>query len=396
MGTSISSIAEHAFEALRAAGYMESTVRQYRKVFRCLEKMAPDGMWTEDVGREFTSVTKPDGTPFEHNYQLLREKVAYLCECFVFDGTFDLRKRRRSYVRQGLMSDSMSSVLSDYERSNEERGLSEGTRECYHRTAEAFLMLLERSGVNGVEGAAAESVTAFVSFASDHWPGTSSYHVAGNLRPFLRYLGREDLVAALALTRPHRDHRIIEPLGSDEADAVAESCCDGTVGPMEAAVTLLALTTGMRACDIIALRIADLDFRASSISFVQRKTGNPVTVPMCPALAEALGRYLLESRPDSDSPTVFVRQKAPHTPLADHSAVYEATRRTLSAAGVRGGGSLLLRHSAASRMVAAGVRLPIVSAVLGHSEPDSTNVYIATDDEGMRSCVLPLPRGAVS
>lgn len=165
---------------------------------------------------------------------------------------------------------------------------------------------------------------------------------------------------------------------------------------MDAAITLLALTTGMRACDIVALRIGGVDFRKLAISFVQRKTGNPVTVPMCPALAEALGRYLLESRPDSDSPNVFVRRLAPHVPLTDHSAVYAATRRVLSSVGVDGGGSLLLRHSAASRMVSAGVRLPVVSAVLGHSEPDSTNAYIETDEEGMRSCVLPLPKGAVA
>jgi integrase len=93
---------------------------------------------------------------------------------------------------------------------------------------------------------------------------------------------------------------------------------------------------------------------------------------------------------------VFVRQLAPHAPLTDHSAVYEATRRALSSAGVEGGGSLLLRHSAASRMVSAGVGLPVVSAVLGHSEPDSTNTYIETDQGGMRSCVLPLPKGAVA
>lgn len=129
---------------------------------------------------------------------------------------------------------------------------------------------------------------------------------------------------------------------------------------------------------------------------MQRKTGNPVTVPMCPALAEALGRYLLKARPDSEAPNVFVRQLAPHAPLADHSAVYEATRRALSSVGVEGGGSLLLRHSAASRMVSAGVRLPVVSAVLGHSDPDSTNAYIETDEDGMRSCVLPLPKGAVA
>lgn len=396
MGTSISSIAEHAVEALRAAGYMESTVGQYRKIFRYLAESSEDGMWSEDVGEAFVAAARPDGRPFEHNYQLSRERVVSLCEDFVATGAFDLsmRANRPSAPEPGC--DGLCEALADYKRANEARGLAPETRDYYARLARERLLRLERDGVDDVGRATPASVASFMADIATRWSGTSTYHLASNFRPFLRFLGRDDLVEALALTRPRREHRIIETLADGQADDVASACAGGGVAPMDAAITLLALTTGMRACDIIALRVSDLDFRTSSISFVQRKTGNPVTVPMCAALAEALGRYLLEGRPDTDAPNVFVRQKAPHAPLTDHSAVYEATRRALSSAGVDGGGSLMLRHSAASRMVSAGVGLPVVSAVLGHSEPDSTNTYIETDQEGMRSCVLPLPKGAVA
>ena len=91
---------------------------------------------------------------------------------------------------------------------------------------------------------------------------------------------------------------------------------------------------------------------------------------------------------------MFVRQKAPHAALADHSAVYAATRRVLAAAGVGGGGTRLLRHSEASGMLRAGAPLPTRSAVLGHARPDSTGVYLETDAAAMAMCVLPLPEGA--
>lgn len=396
MGTSISSIAEHAVEALRAAGYMESTVGQYRKIFRYLEGSSPDGMWSGDVGEAFVSAARPDGRPFEHNYQVSRERVVSLCEDFEATGGFDLSMRANRPGVPEPVHDGLCRTLDDYTRANEARGLAAETRDYYARLAREYLLHLERIGVDDVGHATPASVTSFMSDIAARWSGTSTYHLASNFRPFLRFLGRDDLVGALALTRPRREHRIMRTLASAQAEAVARACTDGSVAPMDAAVTLLALTTGMRACDIVALRISDLDFRSNAISFVQRKTGNPVTVPMCPALAEALGRYLLEARPDSEAPNVFVRQLAPHAPLADHSAVYEATRRALSSVGVEGGGSLLLRHSAASRMVSAGVRLPVVSAVLGHSDPDSTNAYIETDEDGMRSCVLPLPKGAVA
>ena len=145
--------------------------------------------------------------------------------------------------------------------------------------------------------------------------------------------------------------------------------------------------------NIINLEISDIDWRASAISVMQQKTSDPVTVPMEPGLAKALGRYLLEGRPPSDSPKVFVRQKAPHVPLVDHAAIYAATRRTLSSAGVAGGGTRLLRHNAASRMLRAGAQLPVIASVLGHVSSDSTNVYMEADEDSMAACVLPLPRG---
>lgn len=396
MGTSISSIAEHAFEALRAAGYKESTVGQYRKVFRYLEESTSDGMWRDDVGLRFAAATRPDGRPFHRSYQTSRERVVSLCGDFVATGAFDLSVRANRARIPEPASDGLHATLDEYARANEARGLACETRDYYLRLAREYLLHLEGLGVADASGATPASVASFMADISARWSGTSTYHLASNFRPFLRFLGRDDLVEALSLTRPHREHRIMRTLTGAQADDVACACTNGSLAPMDAAITLLALTTGMRACDIVALRIDDLDFRKLTVSFVQRKTGNPVSVPMCPALAEALGRYLLDGRPDSDSANVFVRQMAPHTPLADHSAVYEATRRALSSAGVDGGGSLLLRHSAASRMVSAGVRLPVVSAVLGHGEPDSTNAYIETDEEGMRSCVLPLPKGAVA
>ncbi|WP_349361763.1 tyrosine-type recombinase/integrase [Paenarthrobacter sp. PH39-S1] len=69
------------------------------------------------------------------------------------------------------------------------------------------------------------------------------------------------------------------------------------------------------------------------------------------------------------------------------------TRRVFKAVGVDRPqvGTRLLRHNAASQLLRAGTPLPTISAVLGHSSPDSTNVYLSTDTEHLRACVLRLP-----
>ena len=77
--------------------------------------------------------------------------------------------------------------------------------------------------------------------------------------------------------------------------------------------------------------------------------------------------------------------------------MYEAISRVMRHAGLgRRGGSRLLRRNAATRMLEAATPLPTISAVLGHDDPDSTRVYMATHRGGMLACVLPVPEGGSS
>ena len=115
----------------------------------------------------------------------------------------------------------------------------------------------------------------------------------------------------------------------DEHRRLLEACASRSVPSRDAAITLLSLTCGLRACDVIGLRIADVDWDSMSIGLVQRKTGNPLTVPMTGPLAARLASWLLDERPATDDDRVFVRYKAPHVALRGHSSVYEAISRVM-------------------------------------------------------------------
>lgn len=164
----------------------------------------------------------------------------------------------------------------------------------------------------------------------------------------------------------------------------------------DAAITLLALSTGLRACDIIDLRLSDVDWRGRTICIVQRKTGNPLTVPLTDLLASRLAEYVLQDRPQAGDDHVFVRRVAPHVRLGDHAAIHRVTAEVFRAAGVAGmkAGTRLLRHNAASRMLRAATPLPTISAVLGHASEESTKQYMSIDDDRLLRCVLPVPEGA--
>lgn len=180
---------------------------------------------------------------------------------------------------------------------------------------------------------------------------------------------------------------------------VVDACAaPGVVTARDASITLLALLTGLRVCDIIELRLGDIDWRAGTISFVERKTGNPITLPIPDLLSTQLADYVLTERPDARGDHVFVRRLAPFTRLSDHASIHRITMVVFTAAGVTGvkGGTRLLRHTAASRLLRAATPLPTISAVLGHAREESTSVYLTVDVERLIGCVLPVPAGARS
>jgi integrase len=279
-----------------------------------------------------------------------------------------------------------------------ERGLAPATRDAYGRVARSYLVFLESRGVDCLGDADGASVLGFLESLSGRWARSSLFWVVSNFRPFLKFTGRADMVDAAGLAGVRRSHAILPVLSDDDERLVVHVCASGAVSARDAAITLLALTTGLRACDIIGLRLRDIDWRGRTAGIVQQKTNNPLTVPLTALLVGKLADYVLDDRPDSGDDHVFLRCLAPHTRLAGHASIYRVTAQVFRKAGVADvkAGSRFLRHNAASRLLRAAVPLPTISAVLGHASPESTNLYMSVDQDRLLECVLDVPDGARS
>jgi integrase len=101
-----------------------------------------------------------------------------------------------------------------------------------------------------------------------------------------------------------------------------------------------------------------------------------------------------DERPQSTCDKLFLRKRSPFTPIASSGAVYPIIKTAISKAGIaltgRCCGTRLLRHNAASAMLAKGFDVPTIAAVLGHADPMSVAAYITTDHEGLARCILPM------
>ncbi len=164
------------------------------------------------------------------------------------------------------------------------------------------------------------------------------------------------------------------------------------------AMLLLAAVLGMRAGDIRALRLEDIDWRAHEVRFTQSKTGRPVRLPLPEEVILALADYLRNERPQSVNDHVFLHHRAPHDSFGGrsnsfHDVVTAAFGRASVDTSGKHHGMHSLRHSAATNMLSGDTPYPVISGILGHSNANTTRKYMAIDVGKLRCLCLEVPRG---
>jgi len=398
MDTTVMGIGSVVVAELRAAGYMESTIGQYEKSIRALTAFAEKrgGSYTPAVGAAFAAMTtSPRTGRFSVQRRFDYGRLARVFDAYVNTGRVELACRKRGGGGPRPASREFTRLAAAWEADMADRALAPATRDAYGRVARGYLAFLESRGIRRLRDADGSSVLGFLDSLTATRATSSLFWVVSNFRPFLKFTGRGDLVDAAGLAGVKRSHRIV-PLLSDDLERLIVQACAPAIAARDAAITLLAVTTGLRACDIINLRLGDIDWRARTASLVQQKTHNPLSVPLTDLLVGRLAEYVLDQRPDSPEEHVFVRSVAPHTRLADHASVHRVITTVFRRAGITDvmGSTRLLRHNAATRLLRASVPLPTISAVLGHARAESTDLYLSVDHVRLLDCVLDVPESA--
>ncbi len=140
----------------------------------------------------------------------------------------------------------------------------------------------------------------------------------------------------------------------------------GTVWESAVAALHLLMLTGCRRNEILTLRWDDVDWSAGEIRLRDTKTGTRM-IPLTPTVAGVL-RAL---RRQAGNPWV-ITGKCPGEHLRDLNSCW---RRLRERAGLRDVRLHDLRHSWASRALALGESLPMIGALLGHTQMQTTARY---------------------
>lgn len=273
-------------------------------------------------------------------------------------------------------------------------GRSENTIQSSRNLVRQFLLFLEDNGFITLSMVTPNMVPSFFQHLLATYSPTSIRTVASHIRSFLSFAENGERLLPLVPLHCTRNKPIIPILSDKEHYALKSELQTHNVSFRDKAITQLALRTGLRSVDIVGLKLSDIDWVNDSITIIQSKTGNPLTIPLTTDVGNSLSSYILNERPKIENPYIFLRSIAPFRPLSGHSACYFVVRKLFHQAGIRLGnerkGIHVIRHSAASRMLSKGVPVTIISSILGHSSKTSTDIYLATDENRMRECALSL------
>ena len=274
----------------------------------------------------------------------------------------------------------------------EQRGVTPTTLDAYQRVLEEFVTTFGSDPC----GYTPKVLRDFVLTRGERHGSSYAKIGASAVRSFLRFLAatgrcRAGLEYALPAYAFRNLSTIPRYLTSDDVDRVIASCSTGGTGLRDKAMILLLARLGLRAGDIVRLKLTDIDWTNGKIKVCGKGRRHDL-LPLPQEVGRAALRYLQESRPTSRAPELFVTVPSPFRKLS-YQAVSGVVRRALDRAGVSSPdrGAHVLRHSAATTMLRQGASLASIGAVLRHRSPQTTARYAKVDIGMLSTIAQPWP-----
>jgi len=272
------------------------------------------------------------------------------------------------------------------------------TRQRYLPLAKRFLDACLQSEQWEWSALRAQEITEFVRQHATPRTGAGRKVPTVVVRSFLRFLVfcgelRPGLEAAAPTLRQWTQATLPQRLTLEEVEGVLATCARSTPQHLrDHAILLLLARLGLRAHEIVALRLEDVDWHHGQLAIRPGKTHQERVLPLSQAIGSALATYLRQGRPASGSRRVFLNFRAPFRPFAGASAITQIAQRAMRRAGIARQplqGAHTFRHTAASQMVNRGASFKDVADVLGHRSLQTTGIYAKLDLDALARVALP-------
>lgn len=322
-------------------------------------------------------------------------KAANLVKEMHDNGKLSLTMLSRWGLREPI--EPFRTLLEEYVKEEKKNGtLADSSIDEMRYRIRTFLFALEDGGYNSTECFRGEVINHTVAELVERCSGDFS-NVVKPIKKFLAFLYekhytsidlRQSLPEFAAQKRPFH-----EGFSKEEVDKLlAQPDRTKAIGKRDYAIMIIVAQTGLRGCDVVRLKFENIDWRTREIRLVQRKTNKPVIVPLEPESGNAIAEYILNGRPKSELPYVFLTHDGQKCrPLRCNNGVMIVSRH-MKKAGIPANKRSVhaLRRTYSTRLLQSGVPIEMIRQLLGHSTMDSSKPYLSIDEEGLKKCALSL------
>ena len=402
---SLTELTDVILEQMKTSGFAETTRGFYTVLFHRLCRIANErgeDHYTSELGKDFINDDShiiPENTKrYHHERTLAYTRCIKFIETFLATGQANWSPALQSAcfpINSNILRERFSCFVDKLI----EQGLKPNTIDGYRRFTYYFIEFLESKKYTDISDIRNGDVLAFITVicSEKYQPTSLGAHMPG-LKIFLGMNPATDRFLCEIPEHLPKKRDILKVYSDEEYNTIIKHLdVSENISFRNKALTILALDTGLRAVDICGLQLHNIDWEHNRIHIIQEKTGHAHDIPISNAIGNALVDYLLNERPVSDSPFVFLKSVAPFNPLMSHSGIRNVLFHVVDDSDVEPAGRIygtrITRHSAASRMLRSGIPLPVISDMLGHKSKDSVMIYITTDDAKLAECTLPLPKG---
>ena len=277
-------------------------------------------------------------------------------------------------------------------------GLSQDTLKSYEIYLRRFSDYLNSRGIENIRDMDEFLVLGFTKTFTRYSPSVN-HNTLCSLRTFFHYLFQKGFTLRdFAYVVPRDGYRqqtkVPSAYSKQEVEKLLKSIDRGNPkGKRDYAIILIAVKLGLRAQDICNLSFENLKWETNTIELVQEKTQNPIVLPLLEDVGLAIIDYLKYARLEFESTnSIFLRLTPPIGKL-EAPTLHSIVTQHMRTAGIkiqngRKHGPHALRHSLASALLGQNTPLPIISEVLGHTNIESTSVYLKIDVNQLRRCSL--------
>lgn len=298
-----------------------------------------------------------------------------------------------------LNYDIYSDILQEYLNLDEFKNLSPLTISLKRLTISSLMNFLGDNNVMDFHFCKQDHVTEYLISISDLSSSTISARTF-ILRHFFNYLHRKKITLfsgdkLFPVIFTDKRERILSFYSIEEIKRVINTVDRSTLyGKRDFAVILLAAELGIRSGDIVRLKLSDIHWERNTIEFIQHKTKVFNQLPLLENIKYALIDYLKNSRPQSNSDCIFTGIKNGKRPITN-TCVHQIVSKYFEKAGIdiseRKHGPHAMRNSLASNMLHNNTPMYVIKDVLGHSNIETTKMYLNIDIETLRNIALEVP-----